>query len=479
MANQIKTILDGAKISLEKQASDKFGAAVEEFTRGSLGSALGLPPPEDPTGSSSARNDGSFYASSYASALAGGTSYRPKLKFLFKVEFVFTEAAKQAFPDEFGKAGSQDFTFMIKSVDRPKIDFEYDEVNMYNFYTKVLKKIRHRELTMTFMDDTGNRVINFFRALMMLHSPITRRQMTRQTGSYSERLAPPEAMAFKDGNGMDFSSPVDARANDTAIRGSIGSEVGNAIQSIRIKQIYVNPGSPIAEAAEETIFDFMNARLVSFDLDDLSHEGSDANLLTMQFDYDWMEIVHVGALQAPDGPAYNIAVPGIHGAPTDVSPAGGAGANPQGAGNGFSAIVAGALGRAGQQVTSTAINRAVKSVAGGGRFATLLGSQASNILGGVVGAATRNLGNGLAQQASEFGSGLVNQAGAAFTSMNVIRSPSEARAASSSVMSTTSVGDSAMGGRADIEGLVGGEEVFWSDGSWLASNTTIKIGGGD
>jgi len=464
MPNQLTPILNGTKIALERQASEKFGAAVEEFTRGTLGPALGISA-SDSTATTN-RNDGSFYSSSYAAALAGGTSFRPKLKFLFKVEFVFTEEAKAAAP-ELARQNSQDFTFMVKSVDRPKIDFEYeDDVNMYNFRTKALKKIRHRELTMTFMDDTGNRVLDFFRILMMLHSPITRRQMLRQNaGSEAGRLAPPDAMSIREGNGMNFSQ-LPEQANDTAIRGTINSNVGNAIQTVRVKQIYVNPGSVIGNAVEETIFDFMNARLVSFDLDDLSHEGSDANLITMQFDYDWMEIVNTGPLSKPDGPSYNVATPGVHGAPVDVSPAGGGATNPQGAGGIFGSIISNSIGRAGQQITSSAINRAVQSIAGKGQFASLISSHASNIVGGLVGAASRNISTSI-----------VNQAGAAFSNMNVIKAPSEATSPMESASGSTSVMDSAVGGRADVEGVT----TYYPDGSWtwgsntyLGRNTILK-----
>lgn len=453
----LKPILDSTKISLERAAAEKFGAAVEDFTRGTLGPALGLPPTPTGVTSSSNRNDGSFYSSSYAAALAGGTSYRPKLKFLFKVEFVFTQQAMEMFPNVLGGQRSQEFTFMIKSVDRPKIDFEYEDVNQYNFWTKALKKIRHRELTMTFMDDTGNRVLNFFRALMMIHSPVTRRQMLRQdSDTYSEKIGKPKLLDERD-HGMNFSTLKDTTGDYTAIRGTIDSAVGNAIETIRVKQIYVNSGSQLGAAVEETIFDFINARIISFDLDEVSHEGSDVNLVTMQFDYDWMEIVQVGPLEKTDGPIYDITVPGINGAPIDVSTTG-SGITPQGGGNVFGNIITGSLGRAGQSLTSTAVNRAVKSIAGGGQFATLLGSHASNILGGLVGAASRNLGGSL-----------VNQAGAAFTAFNVI-TPSASNVAPSSAALSGSVVDSAVGGRSDVEAVV----TSWNDGSELGMGTTIK-----
>jgi hypothetical protein len=411
-----------------------FGAAVEDFTRGTIGPALGLPSASTP--STVNRGDGSFYASSYAAALAGGTSYRPKMKFLFKVEFVFTPEAVAQFPGILSGAKSQDFTFMVKSVDRPKIDFEYaDDVNMYNFRTKVLTKIRHRELTITFMDDTGNRVLNFFRALMMIHSPITRRQMLREGGNEAMRRSIPDANSISTGNGMLFSAADKPTQNDNAIRGTVNSHVGGLIQTIRVKQMYVDSSETLGNAAKEVIFDFLNARLVSFDLDDLSHESSEVNIMTMQFDYDWMEIVTVGSLTTTDGPIYNITVPGINGAPGDTTPHGGA-SSTSGAGNPFANIITNQIGKAAQSITSSAINRAVSSIAGNGRFASLLGSQASSILGGVVGAASRSFASGAGQTMVSNGIEGIK---------NIITSPVN--------RVSTQVTDSAVGGSAPIEGI--------------------------
>lgn len=426
--SNLTSILDSTEIALEKQASDAFGAAVEDFSRGMIAPSLGLSPPA----AQGSRDDRSFYASSYAAALAGGTSYRPKMKFLFKVEFVFTPEAQAEFRGTLGSTSSNDFTFMVKAVDRPKIDFEYDDdVNMYNFRTKVLKKIRHRELTITFMDDIGNRVLDFFRVLMMIHSPITRRQLEREALDLPQKLAPPDVNSVSMGNGMAFTEVSDRSLNDIAIRGTVHSQVGNIIQTIRVKQIYVNPSSHLSSAVEEVIFDFLNARLVSFDLDDLNHETSDVNLMTMQFDYDWMEIIKVGPLQVTDSPIYNIAVPGVNGAPTDITPNGGVGqSNAQGSGNTFA------------NMTSEAIYREVESIAGNGYFAGLLGSQFSSILGGVVGAAGRSLASGIANP-------LFNQGTAVFGDVrNLITGPN------SPIGSMTSVFDSALGGSADLLAVI-------------------------
>lgn len=393
MAISVKPFLDSTKIALEREASTRFGAAVEDFARDTFGASAqrALPSGQIPFN----RNDGSFYATSYAAALAGATSYRPKLKFLFKVEFIFTPEAIAEFPGVLGGTSSNDFTFMVKSVDRPKIDFEYqDDVNMYNFRTKVLTKIRHRELTVTFMDDTGNRVLNFFRAIMMMQSPITRRQMQREGSTVI-----PDPTTYSSGSGMTFSRD----ATDNAMRGVVNNAFGNVIQTIRVKQMYVDPGEQLGSSVKEVIYDFMNSRIVSFDLDELSHETSDVSLMTMQFDYDWMEIVDVGSLTVMDGPQYNIATPGVGGAPVDMSTYGKQSLTNPGSGNGFGNIITNQLGRATQSITSSLINKAFQ---GKGTFASLIGSQASNIAGGLVGQATKDLAGGLVSSINQGAAGL-------------------------------------------------------------------------
>jgi len=373
MSVSLKPILDRTQVALEKRAESVFGDAVENFAKGQLGRVLDLP---EPGSTPVNRNDGTYYSTSYAAALAGATSYRPKLKFLFKVEFVFNEEAKKAFPSIFGSNTANDFTFMVKSVDRPKVDFDWeDDVNQYNFRTKVLKKIHHRELTMTLMDDTGNRVFNFFRALMMLYQPITRRQLQRD-GTTSA----PTPLSAQFGNGMVFSN-IGNSSSDIAHRAAIQSPFGNAIDCIRVKQIFVDSGEKLNNSVKEVIFDFLNARLVSFDFDDLTHETSDVSLLTLQFDYDWMEMVDVGSLSKVDQPQI-VTAPGINGAPSDYSVPG----NPDktaGSNNPFLDIITNQAGRATQSVISSTITGVINDIAGNNRFAQILGNAASNALGSI------------------------------------------------------------------------------------------------
>jgi hypothetical protein len=396
---RIGSVLNSTRVALETEALSQFGAVVEDFQRG--GSIR--PAPGGVARDNNVDLSNTWIASSYAAALAGTTDYRPKLKFLFKVEFIFKPEIRDAWPSLFGPSGSignNNFTFLIKTVDRPKVDFEYeDDVNEYNFRTKVLKKIRHRELTLSFMDDVGNRVFDFFRALMLIHQPITRRSLERDDSTTA-----PTSNSITTGNGMRFGGLNFIGRDDVAHRGVINTNFGGAIEVIRVKQMFVDP---VEGRGKYVIFDFLNPRIISFDLDELSHESSDPNLLTMQFDYDWMEMVKVDNPQSAPTPNYQFVAPGARTAPYDVS-IGARGNASAGASNPFAGIIASQGGRLIREVTSDSINKAVRQIAGNGRFASAIGSAISTPLSGIAsgltsGALSTALNGAISTVTSNFG----------------------------------------------------------------------------
>lgn len=390
MPFSVNNILKDSQVQLEKGVVDKFGTVVEDFVKGGIG---GLGPKIDPKAIPNRNEKGNWYATSYAAALAGTTNYRPKLKFLFKVEFIFTREAKRLYKQIFDGANANDFTFMIKMIDRPKVDFEYEEdTNLYNFRTKTLKRIIHRDLTMQIMDDVGNRVFDFFRYLMAIHSPIVRDQFSRDG-----TLKPPSPNSINFGTGMSWLTG----AKNNAHRDVVNSGFGNSIECIRVKQIFTDPSAGISETTQMVSFDFVNPRIVSFDLDELSHEANDVNLLTMVFGYDWMEMVKVGSLNNVlddyKKTAYNVRAPGALGAPVDIMPGpGGKSSNPGGKGL-LGNVFSGQLDKVTKQLTSDLVSKGVKTIAGNNRFAQALGAQATSgltspITGLVNGAARDRLG---------------------------------------------------------------------------------------
>lgn len=441
MKVDLSSVLQSSKTALEKQATDSFGAVAEDFARNSLRLPTSKSGPVVVDAKQTDRQTprpGTWNASSYAAVLAGATELRPKLKFLFKVEFIFNQAALSQFPPGVARQLQQNrFTFMIKSVDRPKVDFEYeDDVNIYNYRTKALKKIRHRELTVTFMDDVGNNVFDFFRTLLMIYSPITREAVKRD-GNVNAR---PDPRRYELGSGMTFSDLGDFRQDDVAHRGVVNATAGGAIELIRVKQIFIDPGTPAgnSESAVKAVFyDFINPRIVSFDLDDLSHELSEPNLLTMQFDYDWLEMTkHDKILATGDGgPTNDIVLKasastnGSPGVPADIlggtrqveltemSRALNAG---RGDGNPFLNILSGAAASATRKLTSDIVNKSVQQIPGLGRFSnTSIGRAVTGGIGNAVSAVAQQTGGII-------GGAVSKQVGGLFSSVN----QSSARAAS-------------------------------------------------
>lgn len=375
-------------VDAERTATELFGIAVDDFSQGTLNPALraafGVPanPPVN-------RNDGSWYSTSYAAVLAN-SQFRPKLKFMFRVEFLFKPQVLAQFGAQVA-TWKDKFTFMIKSIDRPKVDFDYEEVNMYNFRTKVLKKITHKDLSMTFMDDVGNNVHEFFRFMMMVHSPITRRSVG------SSQDITDAAARYGTGNGMLFSNDL-GNTKDFANRGVMNSDIGNAIQAIKVTQMYISPGhgqSDLDNGAKEVSFFFVNPRLSSFDLDDMNHEESNPNLLTMMFDYDFMIMGEQRNLVATPPEK---SLPPVGGSPSEPTPTGRGGqTNPEGGNDIYSKILGGVAGRAVQRITSETLGRQIRLIPGGGSFADTLGS--------LTGGFTRDRISGIASTVNQSSAG--------------------------------------------------------------------------
>jgi hypothetical protein len=370
----ILNLLKSSGVSTERTATQVFGLAVEDFAAKPLTKLL--------TGSNGTnpapvnRNDGSWYATSFA-ASAANSQFRPKLKFLFRVEFLFKPEVLAQFAAQ-SAAWKNNFTFMIKSVERPKVEFEYEDINAYNFRSKVLKSIKHRELTMAFIDDVGNNVHEFFRFMMMVHSPITRRSVNA-----SQEIADAYA-TYSAGNGMIFSDNL-GNTQDFAHRGVINSDIGNAIQAIKVTQIFMQPGtSPhdLDTGAKEVSFFFINPRIVSFDLDEVNHESNEANLFSMVFDYDFMVMSDARVLQ-PLPPEKSM--PPVGSAPGESQPTGrasGTAGNPAGNNNPYTSLLSSIGARAAQKLTSSTVGNLLNRVPGLGTVADAVSSSAQGFARG-------------------------------------------------------------------------------------------------
>lgn len=271
------SLLPGYNINLEKTAYDMFGGAVRDFgTRGigSIGGDILKSVTGNEEGEGAVPFSGAWQSTRYAADLI---QYAPKHRFMFKVDFKFDPRYVSKL---MGGREKSAFTFLVKMVDRPKVEFIYEDVNYYNFRTKVLKEIRHDALSMSFIDDIGNNTTDFFNAYRKAYSPISRNEFP--TG-----LDPRTAQE----SGMNFSFPLLENQQDTATRGALYGDAYNVLQSIIVRQIFAH-GTRMCE------YTFHNPRIMRFDFDEVNHETGEGNGLTVQFDYD---ALYVSEMKATDG----------------------------------------------------------------------------------------------------------------------------------------------------------------------------------
>ena len=271
------SLLPGYNINLEKSAYDMFGGAVRDFgTRsiGAIGGDILKSVVGNEEGEGAAPFSGAWQSTRYAADLI---QYAPKHRFMFKVDFKFNPNYVNQL---MGGREKNAFTFLVKMVDRPKVEFVYEEVNYYNYRTKVLKEIRHDTLSMSFIDDIGNNTTDFFNAYRKAFSPISRNEFP--TG-----LDPRVAQE----TGMNFSFPLIENQQDTANRGFLYNDSINVLESIIIRQIFAH-GTRMCE------YTFHNPRILRFDFDEVNHETGDGNGLQVQFDYD---ALYVSEAKATDG----------------------------------------------------------------------------------------------------------------------------------------------------------------------------------
>lgn len=211
-----------------------------------------------------------------------------KQKYLFVVEFVFSSQYQ-------GSMGKLAHPFMVKMCDRPGIEFNYEEVNMYNYRTKVATRATYQPVNMTFYDDATSQVTSFYQQYVKAMSPIANvdtPQFFETEGQYS-------GMSFTHGNAASSHAPG-AGASAAAgpggthtLSSKYGASVGvltngnghingrHVLQKINIYHLYRQRGLVF-----EDVYTLMNPRIVSAQLDGLSMAESDANETTFVIEYD-------------------------------------------------------------------------------------------------------------------------------------------------------------------------------------------------
>lgn len=282
----LSNILSGYGVQLEAKAVGQFGAAVGDYASqaglgplaqiaqssimnkgltvnslGGLASAFGFDTLDGLIG----MNDG-WQSSKYASDLV---AFAPKHRFIFKVKFIFNEP--------YSNVINREFMYVVKEVDKPTVLFEYEEVNMYNFKTKVLKSIKHEPLAMVFHDDIQNKVLDFFNAYRLAYSPVS--SLTNNQKAIMEDA------------GMDFYPPGSGGISSASM-GILANGQINVLSHLEITQVY-------GHGTRQNVFIFTNPRIENFDFDNLSHDSSEGNQMSVNFNYDALYVYDTASTGTP------------------------------------------------------------------------------------------------------------------------------------------------------------------------------------
>lgn len=202
----------------------------------------------------------------------------PKNKFSYIVEIKFAPAYA-----EWNTAVTPGIAFVTKRSTRPQVDFQYDEVNMYNYWTQVIKRVQFNPVSMTFYEDNTGMATNFYAQYMRAISPITNKNFKALKAGV-EGAYESDSMNFtnKDDdqdlinyNLPAYSASVGALRNDDA-----GNPTKGLLERISLYHIG-QYGDNI------TSYHMFNPRITSLQPDELTMQDSgEGSEFTFEFTYD-------------------------------------------------------------------------------------------------------------------------------------------------------------------------------------------------
>jgi hypothetical protein len=199
--------------------------------------------------------------------------FPPKFKFLFVVEFIFNSPF-----NTLNRFSRGDLHAVIHKFDRPKIDIDHDEVNMYNFTTQVPKLVKYGPVTMTAHDDVKGSALSMLMSYMKVMSPIL--NLDASNGMSHEAVG---GMAFEDLNNASNMSSI-----QQGIYGNAGlTESGEPIDTttsifkeIRVYHVY-NFGQFV------DVYKYFNPKITSITMDEFDMaESNQGNSITFEIVYD-------------------------------------------------------------------------------------------------------------------------------------------------------------------------------------------------
>jgi len=197
----------------------------------------------------------------YAQAL---DYFPPKFEFMFALEFTPMPEYKEFF-DKKTNGNWVVIPNLVKQFQRPSIEVDFDEVNMYNFKTRIQKKVNYKPIQLQFIDDAKNNAMNFMQAYINILSPLSN---VRDLGWGND--GQDIGMNFEGING-------EAQVSSSASLGPLLNKT--ILQQIKLLHIY-DFGKRLSE------YTFLLPRFTSIEFDEMNMQESKGNMISVSFVYD-------------------------------------------------------------------------------------------------------------------------------------------------------------------------------------------------
>lgn len=200
-------------------------------------------------------------------------TFGPKFSFMFIVEFIFNDPynAQEIF-------GQTSFSTLIYKFERPKIEIEHEEVNLYNFKTQVPKNVKYNPISFTAHDDAKANTLSTFMAYLSKLSPLFNINATNGT-------------QFEDVGGLNFeetsnnSTFFNSSSFGTLQQGAYqetGTPFDNTktiFREIRVYHLY-DFGKYV------DVYKFFNPKITNVNMDELTMTENNSNNITFEIVYD-------------------------------------------------------------------------------------------------------------------------------------------------------------------------------------------------
>lgn len=190
-------------------------------------------------------------------------------------------------------------SFLVKTCDRPQVEFDSEDINMYNIRTKVIKKTTFNPINMAFYDDQLSHVLTFCNMYLNMLSPTTNYNSSRSIIGANSGL---KVESHNDGTDPDltlspntlvsYGSGGTIKLNDYQLVEKYGATLAalpestksqSLLQSITIYHLYQGGGFC-------DIYKLINPKIIQMQMDQFNSAGTDGNAITLTWHYDTYSI---------------------------------------------------------------------------------------------------------------------------------------------------------------------------------------------